>query len=130
MSTLRSNLIRLAHARPELRPPLLPMIRVGNIQYIPDDYISLGFEGDARDDEAEAIGKALEEANEAIRSTVLTSLRKVGHLLSYSTTDVRPGLARAAILLSYEDMLENCKSMVDSHVHKIPVKAARKRSVG
>lgn len=126
VSALRSGLIRLAHARPELRPHLLPMIRTANIQYIPDDYISLGFEGADRDDEATAIGEALEAANETIRSTVMSTLRMVGHTLSNSATDFRPGLSRAAIRLSYDDMLDNCKVLIDEHVYKIPVKAARR----
>ena len=127
--TLRSRMIRLAHARPELRGELLPLLlrnKMAGYQYIPDDFVSLGFDGPERDDEAEAVGDALRGANHAIRRAVVQTVKEVADVLGNAASDARPGLARAAVYLAYSDMLDNIKGDVEHVIDRIPYRAARR----
>jgi len=73
MPDLRSNLIRLAHANPELRPHLLPILKKGRSKiWIPKTPETWGFktEGPAADKAAKELGASLERGVSDLETAV------------------------------------------------------------
>ena len=123
--SLRARVIRLAHARPEMRSHLLPLVGMHKEAWIPlpTDGFSFGYEGEGSD----ATGRHLAlEVREAVRQAQVQAKESwkdlAGRIIAIAPYDMQPELSREvvsmALRMTYRTLAEN----VESYFQSLPVK--------
>jgi hypothetical protein len=123
---LRAKVIRLAHARPELRPHLLPLLKSASRQKeawsrIPDDHFDFGYEGAG----AEAVGLDMAIAVQGVvqqmkeqSSAAWKSL--ASKLLNNRRVDAQPSLSRRVVALALMDTHADLTKKVEAYFKALP----------
>jgi hypothetical protein len=90
------------------------------IQYIPDDYISFGFEGPLKHMEADEMAKTLQDMNHLIRQVSHSMFKSLAIRLRRARSDADPAYSRASVVLSIQDMYANLSGEADRFFHTLP----------
>lgn len=118
-SASRVAAIYLNSESPENRAQIQKQAKNG-IQYIPDDFISFGFEGPLKHQEADEMAKTLRDMNELVRRVSHGMFKSLAIRLRRAKSDADPAYARASVVLSIQDMYANLSGEADRFFHTLP----------
>lgn len=127
MADLRTRTIRLAHARPDLRVQLLPLLKRADagldFSFVPRDVEDLGFVGTGAEDAAQDISRKTRRAITEISEMAdqhWTELSRA--ILRHRDVDADPAQSRVAVGLALYRAYLQLESRVRDYFEGVPVR--------
>lgn len=123
--SLRAKVIRLAHARPELREHLLPLVGMRKEAWIPlpTDGFSFGYEGGGSDVVGRHLALEVRETVRQIQTHAKESWKSLAsRILANAPYDMQPELSREVVAMALRMTYRTLSENVEPYFQSLPVK--------
>lgn len=126
MSRLRSQLIRLAHARADLRPHLLPILKGAEetrtaFVRLPTDALSFAFSGPGAEAKGKMLASEVRSAVEEVRTHSRVVWRELtARIHACSDVDAQPLISRNFVGLAMQDVYSEVSRAAVDYFEAVP----------